>query len=222
MRKSVLLTLLFALAATSVAEVLDSLAATVNGHAILQSDWNDELRYECFISGKSQRDLTQEDRRGILERLIDQELLREQIKSTDFRAATADEINEQLETLKKQYAQQHGGEAWDAALLQYGITESDVTGHIALELNSLRLVDARLRPLIQVDAAEIRDYYDNELRPKMANGAQTTLQEAAPKIRELLVQKKMNEALRAWLQSLRTQGQIRVLSPPVPESQVQP
>ena len=211
-----------ALSCPSTAEVLDSLVATVNGHAILASDWHDELRYQCFLLGKSQRDLTPEERRTVLERLIDQELMREQMSSTDFKVATPEEIEIQLKNLEKQYAPEHGGRAWEAALSEYGITETDVTRHLAQEVNSLRLVDARLRPLIQVDAGEVRDYYNRELLPKMVNGEQTPLQQAAPKIRELLVQKKMNEALSSWLESLRTQGQIHILAPPAPEAQVAP
>lgn len=203
------------------AEVLDSLAATVNGHAILQSDWTDELRYECFISGKTQHDLSPEERRAILERLIDQELLREQMRSTDFKPADPDEVKAQLENLKNRYAGEHGGEAWQDALSASGISEDDVATHIAMELNSLRLVDARLRPAIQVDTAEIRDYYDKEFRSKTAEGGQMPLREAAPRIRELLVQKKMNDALSAWLESLRTQSRIQILAPLWPEPQVQ-
>jgi hypothetical protein len=35
--------------------------------------------------------------------------------------------------------------------------------------------------------------------------------EAAPKIREVLIQQKINEALPSWLQTLRSQAKIRVL-----------
>lgn len=222
MKKVALLLMCVVAGAAGLGQVLDSLAATVNGHAILQSDWTDALRYECFMSGKSQHDLTPEDRRAVLERLIDQELLREQTSATDFKSASADEVNAQLEALKKQYTQEHSGESWDAALTRNGISESDVTTHIAFELNSLRLVDARLRPLIQIDIAEVRDYYNKEVLPKAAEGSQTPLREAAPKIRELLVQKKMNEALGSWLESLRTQAQIHILAPPASALQVKP
>ena len=34
------------------AEVIDRIVATVNGHIILQSDWEDALRYEAFSSGR--------------------------------------------------------------------------------------------------------------------------------------------------------------------------
>lgn len=194
-------------------EILDRMIATVNGHAILQSDWEDELRYECFMSGRPLRDLTREDRRTVFERLIDQELLRGQLSSSDFKPAGDDEIARKIDDLKQHYAQQHGGESWSAALSSYGITEADVAAHVAMEVNSLRLVDARLRPSIQIDAATIEDYYKKELLPKMPKGQQPSLEEAAPKIRELLIQQKMNELLSSWLDSLRLQAQIQIIVP---------
>jgi hypothetical protein len=202
-------------------EVLDRMVATVNGHAILQSDWNDEVRYECFMSGRPIADLTTEDRRAAFERLIDQELLREQMASTDFKPASSEEIAKQMDDLKKQYAQDHGGQFWDAALLTYGTTGAQVVDHVAMELNSLRLVDSRLRPSIQVDNAAIENYYKTELLPKVG-GQGPSLQEATPAIRELLVQQQMNQALSSWLQSMRSQAQIRMLISQPSGPQVQP
>ena len=203
-------------------EVLDRMIATVNGHAILQSDWDDELRYECFMSGRSVHDLSAEDRRAAFERLIDQELLRAQMSSADFRPIAADEINAQLDQLKLQYGRNHDGQAWVEALSSYGTTEEVVAAHVALELNSLRLVDERLRPSIQIEASEVQDYYKKQLLPKLPKGQQISLQEATPKIRELLVQQKMNELLTSWLESLRAQAQIRIIAPEIPQPQVQP
>jgi hypothetical protein len=201
-------------------EILDRMIATVNGHAILQSDWEDELRYECFMSGRPLRDLTREDRRTVFERLIDQELLRGQMSSSDFMPAGEDEIARKIDDLKQHYPQQHGGQSWSAALSSYGITEADATAHVAMEVNSLRLVDARLRPSIEVDSAMIEDYYKKELLPKMPKGQQPSLAQASPKIRELLIEQKMNELLSSWLDSLRSQAQIQIIVPELPAVKV--
>jgi len=183
----------------------------VNGHAILQSDWNDEVRYESFMSGRPLTALTMEDRRAAFERLIDQELLREQMSSTDFKPATSEEIAKQMGDLKERYPQEHAGQSWGAALSSYGTTEAQVGGHVAMELNALRLVDSRLRPSIQVDNAAIEKYYKAELLPKVAAGQRPSLQEATPTIRELLVQQQMNQALSSWLESMRSQARIHML-----------
>ncbi len=76
-------TLVFLALASSVgaAEVIDRIVATVNGHIILQSDWEDSLRYEAFSSGRPLDRLTADDRKAALDHLIDQELLREQLRS---------------------------------------------------------------------------------------------------------------------------------------------
>src|SRR6059036_3866392 len=52
------------------ADILDRIVATVNGHIILQSDWEDEIRYEAFINGRTLTTLTPATRKASLDRLI--------------------------------------------------------------------------------------------------------------------------------------------------------
>ena len=202
-------------------EVLDGIAATVNGHVILLSDWQEEVRYECFVAGRTLQEVTPQDRKGALDRLIDQELLREQIGTADFKSVTPEEVEKQLGGLRNDYVRDHGAQPWSAALVTYHLTEADIKNHIALELSQLRLVDAHLRPSIQVDAAAIESYYKDHLAPQAAGGQQTSLQQATPKIRELLTQEKMNELLSSWLESLHSQAQIRMFGSDSLETQGQ-
>ena len=65
-------------------DILDRIVATVNNHAILQSEWQDATRYEAFVSGRALDQLQASDRKAALDRLIDQELLREQMRSSGF------------------------------------------------------------------------------------------------------------------------------------------
>src|SRR5919108_5325092 len=74
------------------ADVLDRIVATVNGHIILQSDWEDEINYEAFVNGRVQSSLTRADRKASLDRLIDQELLREQIRNGNLGHASPEEV----------------------------------------------------------------------------------------------------------------------------------
>ena len=190
-------------------DVLDHIAVAVNAHAILQSDWQDEMRYECFASGRKLDDVTPPERKAALDRLIDQELLREQISSS-VKPASTEEVGKQFEAMKNEYTQAHQVQSWSAALASYRLTEEDVRNHIALELTQLRLVDAHLRPSIQVDSAEVAAYYKDHLATQGSGGPQMSLQEAAPRIRELLTQQRMDQLLSSWLESLRTQSQIRM------------
>jgi len=201
-------------------EVLDGILATVNGHVILQSDVDEELRYENLMSGHEQQGTNDDDREKILDRLVDRELLTEQVSTTEFAPTTADEIEKQLEQGKSDYTQ-NIKTSWTAAIASHGFTETEIRERIALELNQWKLIDARLRPSVQIDQTAIEDYYNRQFLPELRrSGAQPiSLQEAAPKIRELLTQQKINEALASWLETLRAQAQIRIFisNPPQPD-----
>lgn len=197
---------LLAPAVASCGEVLDRMAATVNGRPLLQSDIEDELRYEFFAAKRPLSEASAEDQKAALDRLVDQELLREQMHSKDFQPVAAEEITKAFETFKSEYGPNPD---WTAALTQYDVSERDIRSHIETELNQLRLIDLRLRPTVQVDTDSIRNYYQQQLLPKLPPGQHLSLQEATPTIRELLIQQKINDSLESWLESLRSQAKIR-------------
>ena len=97
-------------------EVIDRIVATVNGHIILQSDWNDALRYEAFLSGRTPGQFTDDERKAVLDRLIDQELLAEQIKSASFQHASDAEAAAQVTEARKQYPEAATDEGWKQLL----------------------------------------------------------------------------------------------------------
>src|SRR5215475_7350801 len=88
---------LMALGPLWAARLLDRAVATVNGHVLLASEWEDELGYECFMAKRSWQALTPEDRKAALDRLIDQELLKEQMGSAEFKRASPAEVDHEIE-----------------------------------------------------------------------------------------------------------------------------
>jgi peptidyl-prolyl cis-trans isomerase SurA len=192
-------------------DIVDRIVATVNGHIILQSDWEDALRFEAFTSNRSMGQLTAEDRKASLDRLIDQELLREQMRSADFLHATTEEVSTRVAEIRKQYSLADNEQGWTAALNRYSLTEDELRSRISSELDALRLVDARLRPSVNIDSKSIESYYNQELLPQLRqSGAKdVALTDVSPKIKELLTEQKVNELLLAWLQTLRAGSNIR-------------
>ncbi len=191
--------------------IIDRIVATVNGHIILQSDWEDEVRYEAFMDGHDLPQVTPEARKAALDRLIDQELLRQQINASDsFHAGEADVDNRLLE-IRKHYDPSGNDAEWQQMLAKHGLTEAEVKDRIALQLSLMHLVDARLRPNVQVDEKSIARYYNQELLPQLqrSGNQSVALAAATPKIKELLTEQKVNELLVAWLQNLRSESTIR-------------
>lgn len=191
-------------------ELLDRVVVTVNGNALLLSDWDDEVRYEAFMSGRPINGVSTQERENALSRIIDQELLREQARGAEFKA-NSDEIDEQVKNLKSQFAPDHAGRDWSASLEEYGLDEDRIRKHIELEMNQLRLIDERLRPSVEIGAPAIEAYYKEKIAPQNTAAQQVSFDEAKDKIRKVLTEQKMNQLLDAWLESLRAQAQIRRL-----------
>jgi hypothetical protein len=200
------------------AEVLDRVVAVVEGHPILASEWDDAVRYECFLNRCALEKLRAADRRATLDRMIDQRLIEQEMKLEDPHPARADEIAKKVVELKSQIARggnpssSEGPAEWNGALAHYGLTEQEVEDHVARELSVLRFVDRRFRPTTQIDATQVERYYNETLMPELekAGAPDPPLSEVAGQIRELLTQKAIDEQLTVWLEALRRQGRIQM------------
>jgi peptidyl-prolyl cis-trans isomerase SurA len=194
------------------AEVIDRIVAKVNGHIILQSDLDDALRYEALMSGKPLDQFTDDDRRAVLDRLVDQELLDEQMKSTTFQHASEAEAEARVAEARKLYPQAATPTEWQTVLTRFQLNEKDLIAHVEQQIDLMRLVDARLRPQVQIDSKSIEAYYRDKFVPqlKQAGADQVPLADVSGKIRELLTQEKVNQLLVSWLQNLRSESKVTI------------
>jgi peptidyl-prolyl cis-trans isomerase SurA len=197
-------------------QVIDRIVATVNGHIILQSDWDETLCYEALLNGRALHQFTDEDRRAVLDRLIDQELLGEQMKSASFQHASEAEANARIADARKQYPQAATPEGWQAVLGRFGLSDKDLVAHVQEQIDLMRLVDAHLRPAVQIDSKTIEAYYREKFVPqlKQAGAGEPPLADVSAKIRELLTQEKVNELMISWLQSLRSESKVSIPGTP--------
>jgi hypothetical protein len=200
------------LPAARAGQVIDRIVATVNSHIILQSEWDEALNYEAFLDGRALSQFTDDDRRAVLDRLIDQELLAEQMKSANFQHASQVEADARLAEARQQYPEAVTVEGWQLVLGRYGLAEKDLVAHVQQQIDLMRLVDAHLRPAVQIDSKTVEAYYREKFVPQLKQSvvADTPPAEVAAKIRELLTQEKVNELMISWLQSLRSESKVSV------------
>jgi peptidyl-prolyl cis-trans isomerase SurA len=202
----------FALPFAHAGDVIDRIVATVNGHIILQSDWDEALRYESVLSGRPLSLFTEEDKRAVLDRLIDQELLDEQMKSASFKHASEGEAAAEIEDARRQYPDAATDAGWQARLALYGLTEKSLLAHVRQQIDLMRLVDAHLRPTVEIDSKSIEAYYRDKFVPQLkeAGAQEVPLADVSGKIRELLTQEKVSELMVSWLQSLRSESKVSI------------
>jgi hypothetical protein len=74
----------------------------------------------------------------------------------------------------------------------------------------MRLVDAHLRPAVQIDSKSIEAYYREKFVPQLKPSIAPEVPPAdvAAKIRELLTEEKVSELMVSWLQSLRSESKV--------------
>lgn len=192
-------------------QIIDRIVATVNGHIILQSDWEDAIRYEALCNDRHLDEVTQGERKAALDRLIDQELLREQMHSPEVQHPSEQAIGNRIAEIRKLWPQGETEAGWQKVLSSYGLNEAEIKDRVSAELDLAHLVDAKLRPSVQINSGSIENYYSETLLPSIRKqGAEApTLDKAAPQIKEVLTQQKMNQLLTAWLQKLRSDGEVQ-------------
>jgi hypothetical protein len=132
------------------------------------------------------------------------------MRASDFQHAGEQEVSRRLEQIRQQYPTGGGESGWQAVLSACGLNENDLKQYVILQLDLMRLVDARLRPSVKIEPQSIESYYNQEFLPQLRQSGEkdVALAQVEPKIKELLTQKKVNELLVAWLQDLRSGSEI--------------
>lgn len=202
--------LIMALAGVSQAgSIIDRVVRSVNGHVVLQSDWEQEIAFEALLNGRQPDSFTTAERNAALDRLIDQELLREQVRPGQL--APSSEVAARVAEVRKLQPDCSTEEGWHATLQRYGLTQSALEARLIDEVQLMKLVEDRLRPSIQIDQKAVESYYHDQLLPQLEKAGENAkpLTEMYGRIRTLLAEKKMNELLSGWLASLRSGSNIR-------------
>ena len=103
--------------------------------------------------------------------------------------------------------------AFDAGLLDYGITEGALKEHLRWQLTVLRFIDYRFRPGIQIPDEDVQSYYRQELLKWREQGLQPipSLEDKRAQIEEILTQQQIDQSLDQWLADARKQATIRYL-----------
>lgn len=208
---AIALTMALAISAVG-GQVVDRVVTNVNGHVVLQSDWEQEVAFEALSDGRDPDSFTSAERKAALDRLIDQELLREQVRLAqpappEQVAARIAEVRAEFRKLRPDSATEAG---WHATLQRYGLSQQSLEKHLSDQIQLMRLVEDRLRPSIHIDQQAVETYYHDQMLPEMkkAGARATPLTEVFGRIKDLLAEKKMNELLSGWLANLRSGSHI--------------
>ena len=124
------------------AATLDRVAVVVGKDVLTAGEVEDELRLEEFTAS-APLDLSSERRRTAADHLIDQQLIRHEMELSRYEEPTAEEADGMLRNFRREHFQDDA--EFQAALLKYEISESQLKQYFRWQLATLRFTDARFR-----------------------------------------------------------------------------
>lgn len=178
-------------------ELLDKIAARVEGDIILLSEVRTLSRYQMLVDGKAESDA------AILDRLIDQWIVRNEAETARFPHPSDLEIARGVEHLQASFA---SPEEYQARKIQSGLTDKEIERMLAQQLYLSNYLDSRFRPAVQVNAKQVEEFYQQAVLPraKARNQAPPSLDASREYIQEALVQQGINEQASVWLKESRS------------------
>jgi site-specific recombinase len=185
-------------------EVIDRIVARVENEVILLSDIAQLAEYQIFVDGKSESD------DQILERLIDQWIVRTEAAAARFPQPSDQDVQRSLARLKRSFS---SPEAFEERKKQSGLTDDEILRQLKSQLYLSNYLDSRFRASIQIDDNAIAEFYKNRVVPRAESRGQTppTLEAAHDFIQEALVQRAINEQADKWLKESRSRVRVENL-----------
>jgi hypothetical protein len=128
------------LACCAGAAVVDRVAVVVGKTVITESELMAELKMTAFMN-QAPVDLSPQARREAAERLVDQELIRNEMKVGSYPQPSQKDADEMLRNFRQEHFANEG--EYRAALQKYGIKEEQLKQHLLWQLAVMRFTDLR-------------------------------------------------------------------------------
>ena len=173
------------------ADIVDRIAASVGHEVITESQVTDQIRVTAFIEGVAP-DFGPENKRKVLERLIDQTLVRREVEFTRFQNTGRGRSCAVVEATGATIPEEGS---------KYGITEKQVMAQLTWQLTLLQFIEYRFQPAVQVTNAETRQEYRRQANAwREKNKTEPPpLEQIRADIEKIVRQRLTDSALDRWL-----------------------
>ena len=180
------------------AEIIDRIAIIADNDAILDSDIQRDIRLTSFLNSKAP-DFSPASRKAAASRLVDQDLIRKQIRSGVYPSASRAQVDALLSQIR--HDRFLSDTEFSQALARNGITEAQLRDRLSWQLTVLAFIDARFRPEVTISNKDINDYMTSH---KSANPTEA-------QVRELITGERVNKLLNSWLDDARKDTRVEYL-----------
>lgn len=187
-----------------VTRTIDGIAARIEGDIITNSEVRELAAFQQLLNSQSQ------PRGQIIRELADQWVVRQEAAATRYKQPSEADVDLAYNQLAKNFSSPADFQAHLAAV---GLSEAAVRRLLRDQLYLSRFLDYRFRPAAEVSDKQIEDYYNNELVPELKKRGEAIppLDDVDDKIREVLIQRAIDQRSAAWLDETRARLNIQIL-----------
>ena len=198
--------LILVLAASCAAEIVDRIAVSVDKLVITESQISEEIRVTAFLN-HAQPVFSAAEKKAAAERLVDQVLIQRvmEISRYPIPDLSAADVGE------KAIVESVGGETpFRKALGDCGIDETDLKRHLWAQVSTLRFIDYRFRPAVQVTDTELRDDYEKQVAEWKQRGVRKipSFEDSRDAVAKVALERLIDRALDSWIAETRKQAAI--------------
>jgi hypothetical protein len=185
---------------------VDGVAARIEDDIILESEVRELAAFQKLVDGEAK------PRKELMQELEDQWIVRGEANTTKFPPPSAAEVDNAYGQLIKQFG---SPQEFQKRCADAEITEAAVRRMVGQQLYLAHFLDYRFRAAAQVDDKQVEKYYDDEFAPPLkARGEPVPpLEDVDDTIREVLIQRAINERSAKWLDDTRERLKIDIVSP---------
>jgi hypothetical protein len=185
---------------------LDRIAIVVDRQVITETQLREELQVTAFLN-RQPVDTGVEARRAAADRLVEQELVGREMRLSQYPLPSEDDVNELLEAQRRQFG---GAALFDKELERYGLDAGILRRHLRFQLMTLRFIEFRFRPDVQITDADITRYYEHQMQTwkQSHSGPQPGIEESRASIEKALSDQRVDYARSSWLEETRKQVDI--------------
>jgi len=182
-------------------EIVDRIVARIENDIILLSDVKTLESYQKLVDGKSEPD------DQILERLVNQWIVRTEAEASRFPHPAGLELTRALAALRKSYG---SDEDFEKQRRESGLSNQELREEMGLQLYLSNYLESRFRPTVHINPQAVEDFYGREIvaRARARGQEPPSLEAARESIQEALTQLEINEQADQWLKESRARLRI--------------
>ncbi|MGH9702871.1 MAG: hypothetical protein ACRD4K_05810 [Candidatus Acidiferrales bacterium] len=184
-------------------KLVDRIAVRIEDDIIAESAIRELIAYQELMGQKA------EPRPEVVQHLIDQWIFETEAATARFPQPSENQVNEEFDQIVKRFP---SPDAFRARMAALGLPESALRRMLRDEIYLSRFLDYKFRPAAQVDPGQIETYYKETLAPELKSKGQPVppLADVTAQIREILIEKDINERSSRWLDETRARLKIDI------------